>query len=235
MRKLPNRDGFLVTEILHFGPLSARIFVKGTQTSVQMPLHWDMATHRLHFPNPPMLSPYVHLPRKPRIPYHPCVVCRKADSCYSPHVNVVANELISESNMGTHILLYTWGVKQVTARGWKLEERQRWPLMEYMSTPTEFFQEHHCNLDWWSEDRAIMFGKNLDCCTGWDISCRISTSNIGAGDLIESERGRRGERERSRIFWFRELSMASSWCCDVSVVQVDIQLQGNKSTIVTDF
>ena len=88
MRNVPNRDWIWVADILQSGSFSARLLVKVAQTSVWMPIQWDIKSQRLHILISPSMSP--NLPSKSRRPDIPGMVCcRKGDSCWSPHVNVV--------------------------------------------------------------------------------------------------------------------------------------------------
>ena len=96
-----------VTDIMHSRPLSAKTLVKVFRPvfECQFSETWGV---RLNFLSPPNISPDANLPSKYRISDLKCVVCfRKYDSCYSTHVNVVEQVLISETNMGPHIQQYT--------------------------------------------------------------------------------------------------------------------------------
>ena len=74
MMCVPNRDWFCETDYLPSGPFSTGSLVKGAQTSVWMPIHWDMESHRLHFLKPTNMSPKIYLPSKCTRSDHPRVV-----------------------------------------------------------------------------------------------------------------------------------------------------------------
>jgi len=66
MRSVPNRD--CLGERKHaLWPIVSQDLLNGAQTIVQLPIHGDMKSQRLHFLNPPSMSPEIHFPIKTKI------------------------------------------------------------------------------------------------------------------------------------------------------------------------